>query len=106
MPGVVTLVSRHGEIHVDVIGKMAFDGAPILYSWPSNTGENPIGYTAAQNNNDWTVAHLEWFLRDVTAKTGATRIHLIAHSMGRKVSEVAVSFEDGGDLIARRRFNA
>jgi hypothetical protein len=29
MPGVVTLVSRHGEIHVDVIGKMAFDGAPM-----------------------------------------------------------------------------
>jgi esterase/lipase superfamily enzyme len=63
---------------------LAFDGAPILYSWPSNTGENPIGYTAAQNNNDWTVGHLEWFLRDVTAKTGATRVHLIAHSMGNR----------------------
>ncbi|HEX9469332.1 MAG TPA: serine hydrolase domain-containing protein [Bradyrhizobium sp.] len=29
MPGLVTLVSRHGEIHVDVIGRMAFDGAPM-----------------------------------------------------------------------------
>src|SRR5260370_31806131 len=29
MPGLVTLVSRHGEIHVDLIGRMAFDGAPM-----------------------------------------------------------------------------
>jgi CubicO group peptidase (beta-lactamase class C family) len=29
MPGLVTLVSRHGEIHVDAIGKMAVGGAPM-----------------------------------------------------------------------------
>jgi CubicO group peptidase (beta-lactamase class C family) len=29
MPGLVTLVSRQGEVHVDVIGKMAFGGAPM-----------------------------------------------------------------------------
>ena len=29
MPGLVTLVSRHGEVHVDVIGNMAFGGAPM-----------------------------------------------------------------------------
>src|SRR6202171_6559912 len=29
MPGLVTLVSRDGEIHVDVIGSIAFDGAPM-----------------------------------------------------------------------------
>src|SRR6266849_3415948 len=29
MPGLVTLLSRRGEIHVDVIGNMAFDGAPM-----------------------------------------------------------------------------
>jgi CubicO group peptidase (beta-lactamase class C family) len=29
MPGLVALVSRHGEVHVDVIGRMAFDGAPM-----------------------------------------------------------------------------
>jgi CubicO group peptidase (beta-lactamase class C family) len=28
-PGLVTLVSRHGEVHVDVIGKMAIGGAPM-----------------------------------------------------------------------------
>jgi CubicO group peptidase (beta-lactamase class C family) len=29
MPGMVMLVSRHGEIHVDAIGKIAIDGAPM-----------------------------------------------------------------------------
>jgi hypothetical protein len=29
MPGLVTLVSRHGEIHVDAIGDMAIGGAPM-----------------------------------------------------------------------------
>ena len=29
MPGLVTLVSRHGEIHVDAIGSLAFGGAPM-----------------------------------------------------------------------------
>src|ERR1700694_1294810 len=29
VPGLVTLVSRDGEIHVDVTGSIAFDGAPL-----------------------------------------------------------------------------
>jgi hypothetical protein len=27
IPGLVTLVSRRGEVHVDAIGRMAIDGA-------------------------------------------------------------------------------
>lgn len=73
-------VFRTAQIAYD----LGFDGAPILYSWPSNTGETPIGYTAAQNNNDWTVPHLDAFLRDVTARTRARRVHLVAHSMGNR----------------------
>src|ERR1700733_14246007 len=29
MPGLVTLVSRRGEVHVDAIGSIAVDGAPM-----------------------------------------------------------------------------
>ncbi len=29
MSGLVTLVSRHGEVHVDAIGRLAFDGSPM-----------------------------------------------------------------------------
>jgi esterase/lipase superfamily enzyme len=58
---------------------LEFDGAPILYTWPS-TADYPV----TLNNNDWTVAHLKAFLDDVSARTGATTIHLIAHSMGNR----------------------
>jgi esterase/lipase superfamily enzyme len=69
-----------------------FDGAPILYSWPS------VGtlatYGADVNNSTWTVEHLRWFLEDVATKTGAAAVHLIAHSMGnaplvRALNEIA-----------------
>ena len=51
----------------------------------------PLGYTAAQNNNDWTVAHLESFLRDVAARPGRAGLHLIAHSMGNRALVNALS---------------
>lgn len=59
---------------------LAFDGAPILYSWPS------IGtlatYSGDVNNSKWTAEHLRWFLEDVATRSGASAVHLIAHSMG------------------------
>ena len=69
-----------------------FDGAPILYSWPS------VGtlatYAADVNNSTWTAEHLRWFLEDVATKSGAEAVHLIAHSMGnapltRALNEIA-----------------
>lgn len=63
---------------------LGFDGAPILYSWPSAEALTPIAYSTDASTNDWTVPHLRWFLEDVATRTGATRVHLIAHSMGNK----------------------
>jgi len=63
---------------------LGFDGTPILYSWPSVGSVGLIGYATDSNNADWTVAHLQEFLEAVATRTGATRIHLIAHSMGNK----------------------
>jgi esterase/lipase superfamily enzyme len=73
-------VFRTAQIAYD----LGFDGAPILYSWPSAQSLTPIGYATDAANNDWTVPHLRWFLEDVATKTGANRVHLIAHSMGNK----------------------
>jgi esterase/lipase superfamily enzyme len=73
-------VYRTAQIAYD----LGFDGAPILYSWPSAESLTPVGYTTDAANNEWTAPHLRWFLEDVAARTGATRIHLIAHSMGNK----------------------
>lgn len=58
--------------------------APILYSWPSAEVLSPIGYATDAESNRWSERHLRWFLEDVVARTGAERVHLIAHSMGNK----------------------
>jgi esterase/lipase superfamily enzyme len=57
-----------------------FDGAPILYSWPSVA--TPTGYPVDANNSDWTIDRLHWFLEDVAARSGAQYVHVIAHSRG------------------------
>lgn len=69
-------VYRTAQIAYD----MQFDGAPILYSWPSLA--KPTGYPTDANNSDWTIDRLHWFLEDVSAKSGAQVIHVIAHSRG------------------------
>ena len=73
-------VFRTAQIAYD----LGFDGAPILYSWPSLNSLTPVGYTTDSESSSWTIPHLRWFLEDVAAKSGATRVHLIAHSMGNK----------------------
>lgn len=77
---------------------LGFDGAPILYSWPSTGTE--IGYPVDSNNSQWTIPHLRWFLEDVTAKTGAKVVHVIAHSMGNvpvvhALREIAIAPRSG-----------
>jgi esterase/lipase superfamily enzyme len=59
-----------------------FDGAPILYSWPSD-GAIPA-YRADEQDAKATIPHLKTFLEDVARRTGATTIHIIAHSMGNQ----------------------
>lgn len=69
-------VYRTAQIAYD----LGFDGAPILYSWPSVA--DPAQYFVDANNSEWTIDHLHWFLEDVAARTGADYIHVIAHSRG------------------------
>lgn len=61
---------------------LGFDGAPILYSWPSKACTRC--YPADEATVDWTTAHLKNFLEDIAARSGASTIHLIAHSMGNR----------------------
>ncbi|HJR58198.1 MAG TPA: alpha/beta hydrolase [Vicinamibacterales bacterium] len=69
-------VYRTAQIAYD----LNFDGAPILYSWPS-VGQ-PTAYPVDLNNSDWTADRLHWFLEDVAARSGANYVHVIAHSRG------------------------
>lgn len=61
---------------------LEFQGAPILYSWPSHG--SLLGYAQDEANVSWSVVHLEQFLRDVKARTGVKNLHIIAHSMGNR----------------------
>ncbi len=61
---------------------LGFDGAPILYSWPSK-GEI-LSYPADEATIEWTAPHLKQFLEKLALKSHATTINLIAHSMGNR----------------------
>jgi esterase/lipase superfamily enzyme len=62
---------------------LGFGGAPILYSWPSNG--RTLDYNPDVNNSDWSIVHLESFLRQLVARAQAKSIYLVAHSMGNRV---------------------
>jgi len=61
---------------------LEFDGAPILYSWPSQGKLS--AYTVDEANVEWTTTHLKEFLAEVAKRSGARQVHLIAHSMGNR----------------------
>jgi esterase/lipase superfamily enzyme len=60
---------------------LKFDGAPITFSWPSRGDAKK--YFADEATVEYSIPDLETFLRTVSA-SGATKIHLIAHSMGNR----------------------
>ena len=61
---------------------LQFPGATICYSWPSRG--SLFAYTADEDTVQWTAMHLLNFLQDVYQRSGATSIHIIAHSMGNR----------------------
>jgi len=63
---------------------LSLDGAPILYSWPSKG--SVLAYQADEQEAEveGQIADLAIFLDDVARRTGAARVHLIAHSMGNR----------------------
>ncbi len=66
-----------------------YKGAPIFYSWPSRS--RLLGYLDDEKSVAETVGHLTQFLRDVADRSGATVVHLIAHSMGNRALLPAVA---------------
>jgi len=75
-----------------------FQGAPILYSWPS------AGSTLAYVRDEAVVRlsgrHLLRFLDEVVRQSGAKHVNLIAHSMGNR------AMADALELLAMRRSGA
>ncbi len=63
---------------------LGFQGAPIMYSWPSQGELSPAAYNRDQNHVDWASPNLANFLSDIKARSGAKSLHVIAHSMGNR----------------------
>ncbi|WP_309643975.1 alpha/beta hydrolase [Phenylobacterium sp.] len=84
---------------------LAIDGAPILYSWPSKA--NPLAYREdeAEAAKAAQLDDLATFLADVAARTGATRVNLVAHSMGNRFLTRALSRLAATSPTSKPRFN-
>lgn len=78
---------------------LGFDGAPILYSWPSRG--SIFRYSADRENAEFSAQHLAAFLDSVVAIAGKKRVHVIAHSMGNRVLTLALEAmaRDGRDTL-------
>lgn len=72
---------------------LAFDGAPVFYSWPSR--ESVPAYPVDETNVEWSQAHLKEFLKDFIVSSETHDIFLIAHSLGSRAVVGAVK-----DLVA------
>lgn len=68
---------------------LAFDGAPVFYSWPSQGATH--AYTVDEQNIEWTQTNLKSFLTDFFMRSDAQDIYLIAHSMGNRALTRAVA---------------
>ncbi|PLW70574.1 alpha/beta fold hydrolase [Pseudohalioglobus lutimaris] len=80
---------------------MKFAGASIFFSWPSQGAV--MDYLTDAKNVETTVVHLRAFLEELHRESGATRIHLIAHSMGSRALVQAVE-DMNGRLPESNRF--
>ncbi|MBI1384031.1 MAG: alpha/beta hydrolase [Rhizobiales bacterium] len=80
---------------------LGFDGAPFLYSWPSN---GSLGsYESDQNNSEQAERYLREFIDLVLQRTNARHVSFIAHSMGNKpllkvLKEMQIAAEVRSDL--------
>jgi esterase/lipase superfamily enzyme len=79
---------------------LGFPGAAILYSWPA-----PSNYVECEGNAVWTLPHLMEFLTEHVQKSGATSIHLIAHSMGTRVLTTALKELAASPAATQVRYN-
>lgn len=81
--------------------ELQFDGAPILYSRPSSPGGRIDQATVLHSQT-----HLIRFLRTVSRESGASKVHLMAHSTGTQLlAEVLREFSEAARSDDQIRFN-
>lgn len=74
---------------------MGFNGVPLFFSWPSQG--TVLNYLTDAANVETSVVHLREFLEELHQESGATTIHMIAHSMGSRALSKAIEHLDQSD---------
>jgi esterase/lipase superfamily enzyme len=92
----VDAVYRTAQISTD----LGFDGAPVLFSWPSQGSLSPLAYTMDETQARWALPDLRAFLELFIEHSGADAIHLLAHSMGNRalteaIAQMGSAFKNG-----------
>ena len=64
---------------------LGFQGAPIMFSWPSQGSPQLDQYKLDEQMNELTVAPFKGFLRHFLQTSSARNVYLIAHSMGNRI---------------------
>ncbi len=85
-------VRRAGQLAYD----LDFDGPVFVFSWPSREGL--LSYMTDRESSQLSGESLREFLETVVGATNASRIHIIAHSMGNIVLNEAMHSMDGDAL--------
>ena len=71
-------IVRAGQVAFD----FGFQGAPIVYSWPSDGGVT--SYNTDSEDVAWSAKHIETLLTKLKAEFPDRKLHLVAHSMGSR----------------------
>jgi esterase/lipase superfamily enzyme len=82
---------------------LPFDGAMLVYSWPSRGEADPVAYFRDDKTIAGSQAPLRAFLETVIEQTGAERVHLLAHSMGALL--VSRTLKEMADQYPGTRFD-
>jgi esterase/lipase superfamily enzyme len=90
---------RAGQLAVD----LPFDGAMLVYSWPSRGEVGPLAYFRDDKTVPASQPMLRRFLERVLAESGAERVSVVAHSMGTLL--VARTLKEMHDADPRVRFD-
>jgi hypothetical protein len=75
--------ASHSKALVPLFYGLKFQGAGILYSWPS--GDEVSSYDHDYENASWSAKHLPAVVVELARLGNLQRFHLIAHSMGTRV---------------------
>ncbi len=74
---------------------LKFTGAPLMFSWPSN--DSKWAYPHDETDLEASTPDFKRFLGLVAEKSGASTVHLVAHSMGNRLLVNALaSMPDAG----------